>query len=516
VTSDPVIYYTRDGTDPTTSSTVYTDPITIAATTTLKFIAVDASGNISAVQSETYTIDDNEAPVVTASQSGTTVTLSATDNADSNPTIYYTTDGSDPTTSSTTYSGPFTIPQYASTVVKFIAVDVSGNVSTVDSKTFTTYTGDPWTGGRYYNGVDMETGYYAEGNIGMVVSNGGTSYTWFAHQEAGTGTVTYTAGALNIPEGATVLAARLYQAWTWYGYPNYTLIFNGYTVTPTAHYVDSADGQDVFDVTSYFNATGDNTAVLAATGGASYATILIVVYQLDSEPYKQIWINEGYDVLYHSPATGYAVFDNVTTGNVASAEIITITPSGGGDTGSILFNGQTVTINGSGGSDPNYSYYDVTPTLQNGTNEVGVYGGSYISLQNAILTLTIDTTAPTVTANPTSGVYNTTQTVTLTATDDYDTNPNIYYTLNGDDPTSDSTLYTDPISIDVTSTLKFIAVDYAGNVSELQTETYTIDTEAPDVSASIGTGVFGQRGHQFRHLLHHRWNNTNNQQPFIQ
>lgn len=57
-TDDPtaVIYYTTDGSTPTPASTRYTGPITIAATTTLKFIAVDEAGNSSGVGTETYTI----------------------------------------------------------------------------------------------------------------------------------------------------------------------------------------------------------------------------------------------------------------------------------------------------------------------------------------------------------------------------------------------------------------------------------------------------------------------------
>ena len=42
--------------------------------------------------------------------------------------------------------------------------------------------------------------------------------------------------------------------------------------------------------------------------------------------------------------------------------------------------------------------------------------------------ITIDTTPPNVTANPIGGTYTTTQTVTLTATDNYDQQPTIYYT----------------------------------------------------------------------------------------
>jgi hypothetical protein len=50
------IYYTIDGTTPTTSSPVYSSPISISATTTLNFFARDLAGNSETVKSQTYTI----------------------------------------------------------------------------------------------------------------------------------------------------------------------------------------------------------------------------------------------------------------------------------------------------------------------------------------------------------------------------------------------------------------------------------------------------------------------------
>jgi hypothetical protein len=51
------IYYTRDGSNPTTASLVYATPLTLATTTTLKFFARDLAGNSENVQTETYVIE---------------------------------------------------------------------------------------------------------------------------------------------------------------------------------------------------------------------------------------------------------------------------------------------------------------------------------------------------------------------------------------------------------------------------------------------------------------------------
>jgi hypothetical protein len=50
-----LIYYTTDGSVPTANSTLYTTPINVTATTTVKAIAVDTDGLLSGVASQTYT-----------------------------------------------------------------------------------------------------------------------------------------------------------------------------------------------------------------------------------------------------------------------------------------------------------------------------------------------------------------------------------------------------------------------------------------------------------------------------
>lgn len=100
-----------------------------------------------------------------------------------------------------------------------------------------------------------------------------------------------------------------------------------------------------------------------------------------------------------------------------------------------------------------------------------------------------DTFTPTVTISPIGGSYNAAQNITLTA----DEPATIYYTLNGSNPTTASTVYSAPIPISSTVTLKYFAKDTAGNSSVIQSATYTIDITAPnDVTNVTGVNV-GER-----------------------
>jgi len=124
-TSGAAIYYTTNGTTPTTNSTKYSGAITVSSSETLEAIAVVSGYANSAVATAGYTITKTAATPTFSPGAGTYTsaqTVSISD-ATSGAAIYYTTNGTTPSTSSTRYSGAITVS--SSETLEAIAV-VSG------------------------------------------------------------------------------------------------------------------------------------------------------------------------------------------------------------------------------------------------------------------------------------------------------------------------------------------------------------------------------------------------------
>jgi hypothetical protein len=136
-TSGAIVYYTTDGSMPTTNSSVYSLPITVSANETLNALATASGYTQSAVGSATYTINlpaatPSFSPAAGIYTSPQSVTIS---DAISGAAIYYTTDGSTPTTGSFLYNSPITVS--ANETVSAIAVTSGYSISGVGLAAYT-------------------------------------------------------------------------------------------------------------------------------------------------------------------------------------------------------------------------------------------------------------------------------------------------------------------------------------------------------------------------------------------
>src|SRR5437899_4574798 len=137
-TSGATIYYTTNGSTPTTSSAVYSGALTFTQTTTLKAMAAANGMTNSGVASASYNIQQLRVATPTFSPGGGTYTGSVTvtiDDATSGATIYYTTNRSEERRAGKEYRARLTFTQ--TTTLKAMAAANGMTNSGVASATYT-------------------------------------------------------------------------------------------------------------------------------------------------------------------------------------------------------------------------------------------------------------------------------------------------------------------------------------------------------------------------------------------
>lgn len=149
----------------------------------------------------------------------------------------------------------------------------------------------------------------------------------------------------------------------------------------------------------------------------------------------------------------------------------------------------TLKVNGSATQSITADFSDLTFNITSATSYLELESSKYCWIQS----ITVNTsggstpTCATPTFSPAAGSYDGTQSVTISCETD---GASIYYTTNGDAPTSSSTLYEDAIPVSTTTTIKAIAIKEGLDNSEVAEAAYTI-TKAPDVILDLIDGNWG-------------------------
>ena len=458
----------------------------------------------------TYVVVVPAIPIASASPiagtySGPTVTVTLSANVPAN--IYYTTNGTAPTALSTRYAAPFGIS--TSTTINFIAVDANGSSSVVNTVTYLVHA------------LDLTATMLI--NSGAISTNTTTvNLTLIASDPTGVAKMTFSNDDIHYTTEEIYATSKTWDL-------NWGLISPPVTDGTRTVYVRFRDNSLPTPGTLYppviatiaMDTTAPVVSVLPIPGIYASAASPLSVTLTPNEPATIYYTTD-----MSTPTTTASVYmapilvgTNKTikffaidlAGNPGLVSSGTYSFDTGSDiTGIVSINNGVVSTNTPTvmltlfASDPvdaiasmqisndqltwsSMTYTTSQPWILNGgdglktvyvkfTDSIGGQSGAFTA------SIVLATGAPITTASPIPGIYSTPPVnVSLTSSNPFAT---IYYTSDLSAPTTSSPMYTGPISLNATTTLKYFAVDISGNVELYSTSTWTISPG--DLVSSIG------------------------------
>lgn len=251
-TANATIYYTTDGSQPTTSSTVYSGPITVASTETLNAIAIATGFTNSSVATAPYTISPPVTPAITWPTPA--------------PITYGTPLGSAQLNATTTVAGTFAYSPSAGTLLASGQQKLQVTFTPTDTTDFTTATASVTL---TVNTANANLTVTSSANPVLV----STPITFTANVTAATGTPT---GSVTFLDGSTLLGSSALNAGS-ATYTTSTLSAGSHVITAAysgdtnfAQATSTMLNQSVDNDVIAFSSTGNTSATTSAGGQATF------------------------------------------------------------------------------------------------------------------------------------------------------------------------------------------------------------------------------------------------------
>ena len=489
ITTGATIYYTTDGTTPSTASAVYGGPITVSANETINAVAISAATTLSPVATASFVINFPAATPIISPAGGTftSIQTATISDATAGATIYYTLDGSTPTVSSAVYNGSITISK--SETIQAVALAPGSSISVVASATFTlnltaaTPVISP-AGGTYTSiqtatitdATSSSTIYYTlDGSAPTVASTPYSGPITVSKSE----TINAIAVATGYANSAVATAAYILNLPP-APLPVFSPAAGTYTSIQNVTISDSASGATIYYTTDGSTPTTSSPQYATPINVAATQTIKAIATATDSS--TSAIASATYTINLPAAATP-AISPN--GGTFTSTQTVTITDSTPAATIYYTLNGSTPTTSSAQYTAP--ISVDASETVK----AIAIASGYSVSpIASAAFTFT-QPAAATPVISPAGGTFNSAQTVTI-----MDSTPNsaIYYTTDGTTPSTSSTKYTGTITVSASETINAVASATGFNLSAVASESFTINqtVATPIISPTGGTFTASQ------------------------
>jgi hypothetical protein len=454
------VYYTLDNSKPTTRSPQYQGPIPVSSPSMLRFFAIDEAGNVESPREERYIID-SEPPAVSASPRGGAANraIEVALTASKPGIIRYDLDG-EASDSSALYARPLRLERSAT--LTFFAVDQAGNRSPLARESYVVDTVPPVTvarppGGNYAGRirVKLETG---EPDAVIHYTTDGSEPNLASARFTGQGAV-----AIERPLSLAFFAVDKVGNREAVRRENYSL-----DQTPPRTAAEPAGG----------NFTEPVSVALRSEPGAVIRYTVDGRDPSDSSPAYQSPVPIARETVLKFFAVGETgareavrseryLFDT-------TLPVTTIDPPGG------IFNKPvSVTLRNSKGA-------QVQVRIE-GQGEYAPYKGPFVMAKGGKVSwysqdaagnreaaqsaeFVIKTDAPVTVPYPAPGEYNPPITLELSTEE----GARIHYTLDGTEPTAVSPVFAAPVQMRDDFTVRFFAVDKAGNRERTRSAAYRV------------------------------------------